>query len=128
MMRNTLPPLASNDLFGVVARGAENAKSNSPCCERKAKQTEHEEDARTPYESTAWIETPILPVKPSHFRRVPPELAELVTNRQLLIDRVNHRGNGIIGSVTESARAEEERRSQDQPYSHELDAIETPND
>src|SRR5688572_4800151 len=124
MMRNTPPPLASNDLFGVIARSAENAKSNSPGCEREAKQTEHEEDARTPYESPAWIEAPILTVQPSHFRRVPPELAELLTSRQLLIDSVSHRVNGIICGVTESARAEEERRSQDQPYSHELDAIE----
>jgi hypothetical protein len=61
-MRNTLSRLASNDLFGVVARRAENAKSNGPGCERKAKQTEHEEDARTRYESTAWIQAPILPV------------------------------------------------------------------
>src|ERR1041384_4413763 len=59
-MRNTPPPLASNDLFGVVARGVEKAKSNSPGCESKAKQTEHKEDARTPYKSTAWIEAPIL--------------------------------------------------------------------
>jgi hypothetical protein len=28
---------------------APRTKSNSPGCERKAKQTEHEEDARTPY-------------------------------------------------------------------------------
>ena len=80
-MRNPPPPLASNDLFGVVARGAEKAKSNSPGCESKAKQTEHKEDARTPYKSTAWIEAPILLVQPSHFRRVPPEMAELFTRR-----------------------------------------------
>jgi hypothetical protein len=110
-MRNTLPRLASNDLFGVVARGAENAKSNSPGCEGKAKQTEHEEDARTPYESTAWIEAPILPLQPSHFRRIPPERADLVISRQLLVDSVNHRENGITCRETQSARAKKKRGS-----------------
>jgi hypothetical protein len=102
-------------LFGVVAHAVpKKARSKNPGRYGEAKAHEHAKGAFTPYESTAWIEAPILPVQPSHFRRVPPEVAELLTSRQLLIDRVNHRGNGIICGVTESARADEERRSQDQ--------------
>jgi hypothetical protein len=64
-----------------------------------------------PYQFTARIEASIFPVQPSPFRRVPPELAELVISRQLLIDSVNHREDGIICRVTESARAKKERGS-----------------
>ncbi|MGH9928724.1 MAG: hypothetical protein ACREA9_05770 [Pyrinomonadaceae bacterium] len=116
MMRNTLPPLASNDLFGVVADAApKKPKSNKHKRYGETKAREHEEDAFTLNKSTARMEASILPVQPSHFRRIPPERAELFISRQLLIDSVNHRGNGIICCVTESARAEEERGSQDQP-------------
>jgi hypothetical protein len=111
-MRNTLPPLRSNELFGVVAHAApKKPKSNKHSRYGEAKAREHEEDAFTPYESTSRTEASILPVQPSHFRRVPPELAELVISRQLLIDSVNHREDGIICGQTESARAKKERGS-----------------
>jgi len=99
-------------LFGVVAHAVpKKPRSKNPARYGEAKAHEHEEGAFTPYESTARIEASILPVQPSHFRRIPPERAELVISRQLLIDSVNHREDGIICRETESARAKKKRGS-----------------
>jgi hypothetical protein len=112
MMRNTLSPLASNDLFGVVAHERhKEPRSKKPGRYGERKTHQHEQDAFTPYESTVRIEASILPVQPSHFRRIPPELAELVIGRHLDIDSFNHRKDSIICGDTESARAKKERGS-----------------